>query len=247
MSSNPLERDGLRAVVVGNGAIGTALCRALLSRDNVDSVTVLGRSAPQWEDDRLLHHRIDCSDPDSIEAAARAVRDGLGDVQLVINTVGVLHWDDRMPEKRVRALEPEAALHAFAVNAVFPMLLARSFEPLLCRDQPAVFASLSARVGSIEDNKLGGWYSYRASKAAHNMYLRTLAREWAVSRRQAIVVALHPGTVASPLSAPFVSKSYSNRVLQPEECAQALLKVIGSLTTEDTGTFFDWQGLRIPW
>jgi NAD(P)-dependent dehydrogenase (short-subunit alcohol dehydrogenase family) len=113
--------------------------------------------------------------------------------------------------------------------------------------EPAVLASLSARVGSIEDNELGGWYSYRAAKAAQNMLLRTLSREWSLSHRNVSVVALHPGTVESALSAPFISKSYSKRVLTANESAAALITVIDTLRPEQSGEFFDWQGTRIPW
>ena len=110
-----------------------------------------------------------------------------------------------------------------------------------------MLASLSARVGSIEDNQMGGWYSYRASKAAHNMLLKTLAREWRVSHKNVAVVALHPGTVQSRLSEPFVTARYRNRVLAGEESAEALLAVIGGLNAKDTGSFLDWQGKAIPW
>ena len=152
-----------------------------------------------------------------------------------------------IPEKRLRDLEPGNALHSFQVNALSLAHVAGAFGPLMRHGAPSVLASLSARVGSIGDNRQGGWYSYRMSKAAHNMLLRTLALEWKISHRNAIVVALHPGTVRSRLSAPFVTDRYANRVLQPAECAAALLGVIGNLSRDDSGRFLDWQGEEIPW
>lgn len=247
MTRKLLQTDELCAVVVGNGAIGSALCEALLALDHTRHVGLLGRQVEAWSDERVIPLFVDAMEPDSVAAAALTLEQHVQGVQLLVNTVGVLHWENSLPEKRLRDLDASPALHAFQVNALFPALVADAFGPLLRKGQPAVFASLSARVGSIGDNHLGGWYSYRASKAAQNMLLRTIAREWSVSHRETIVVALHPGTVASRLSAPFVSEKYRNRVLQPEECARALLDVIATLDASDSGSFLDWQGKTIPW
>lgn len=246
--TNPLSLPGLNAVVVGNGGIGRALSRALLERGNLASLAVLGRSEAELpEDARLLQCHVDARNPATLDSAAGEVRSFMGDVHLLVNVVGMLHGDRVMPEKRLRDLQLADALDAFQVNAMFMALVAAAFGPLLRHRQPALFASLSARVGSIEDNRSGGWYSYRASKAAHNMLLRTIAREWRVSHRNAIVVALHPGTVRTRLSEPFITASYRKRVLEPPECAEALLSVMAGLTPEDTGQFLDWQGKGIPW
>jgi NAD(P)-dependent dehydrogenase (short-subunit alcohol dehydrogenase family) len=134
-----------------------------------------------------------------------------------------------------------------AVNAGFLVLLANALSGQLKHSEPAVFASLSARVGSITDNGLGGWYSYRASKAAHNMLLKTLAREWGVSHKNVCLLALHPGTVATRLSEPFVTESYRKRVLTTAECSAALLQVIGGTTARQSGSFLSWEGEEIPW
>jgi NAD(P)-dependent dehydrogenase (short-subunit alcohol dehydrogenase family) len=165
----------------------------------------------------------------------------------LINTVGLLHANGIQPEKRLKDIQTKAFQHAMAVNALFPALLAEGFSKALRHDQAAMLASLSARVGSITDNGLGGWYSYRASKAAHNMLLRTLSREWRVSHRNVTVVALHPGTVDSALSRPYVGASYGKRVLSPDEAATHLLQVMRDLTPADSGSFFDWRGEPIPW
>mgnify|MGYP001824604941 CR=1 FL=1 len=245
---NPLSLPGLNAVVVGNGGIGSALCQALLERSNVGSIALLGRSEVDLPGgERILQCHVDAQEPGTLDDAVEGVRGLMDGVHLLVNTVGVLHGEDFKPEKRLRDLRAEHALNAFQVNAMFMAAVAQAFSPLLRHGDPALFASISARVGSLEDNELGGWYSYRASKAAHNMLLRTIAREWKVSHRNTTVVALHPGTVKTRLSQPFVSPGYRNRVLEPAECADALLAVMGGLTQEDSGQFYDWQGTTIPW
>ena len=248
MTAGPLHLDRMNAVIVGDGAIGAALLDALLQRPGLAGVVVLRRGTMSLPDDpRVTPLSFDAQDPPSVAAAADAVKATLGRVHLLVNTVGMLHGPRQQPEKRVRDVRPEALLHSFAITAVLLPLLAQSFSSLLRHDEPAVLASLSARVGSIEDNGLGGWYSYRASKAAHNMLLRTLAREWRVSHRNAAVVALHPGTVDSRLSRPFVSSDYRNKVLTPGESAAALLRVIDSVSPEQSGSFYDWRGDPVPW
>jgi NAD(P)-dependent dehydrogenase (short-subunit alcohol dehydrogenase family) len=242
-----MEQD-CNVVIAGDGAIGVALLENLLQRPQVKRVLVLGRNPGRVAPDpRVSHLALDAEDPQSVEAAAAQTQNAVERVHLLLNTVGMLHAAGQGPEKRLKALRPEHLQQSFAVNAALLPLLAQAFSKLLRHDEPATFASLSARVGSIEDNLLGGWYSYRASKAAHNMLLRTLAREWRVSHRNVTVVALHPGTVRSRLSEPFLTDSYPHRVLSPAESAGALLGVIGDLGHEESGSFFDWQGKRIPW
>ncbi|MFT5709678.1 MAG: NAD(P)-dependent dehydrogenase (short-subunit alcohol dehydrogenase family) [Halioglobus sp.] len=236
------------AVIVGNGAMGTALLQALLENPGLHRIAVLGRAqkAPA-SDPRVIYIHMDAEQPDSIERAATATRQEFERCHLLINTVGMLHTDTHKPEKRLRDVTAECLQKSFAINAILLPLLAQAFGPLLKHSEPAVFASLSARVGSIEDNQLGGWYSYRTAKAAHNMLLRTISREWSLSYRNVSVVALHPGTVESALSAPFISKSYSKRVLTAKESGAALIAVIDKLRPGQSGDFYDWQGTRIPW
>ena len=245
---NCLAINHFNVVIVGNGAIGSALLENLLQRQEQIRAVVLGRSAHTVpEDERVTYLPFDAEDPQSVMTAATQVQQSLERVHLLINTVGLLHNQHQVPEKRLKAVDPENLQKSFQVNAVLLLLLAQAFSKLLRHDEPAVLASLSARVGSIEDNQLGGWYSYRASKAAHNMLLKTIAREWRISHRKVTVVALHPGTVHSRLSEPYLSEQYKNRVLTPTECACSLLEVIGQLRLEDTGNFYDWQGKSIPW
>jgi len=198
---------------------------------------------------RLTVLPLDVTDEASIAATVETVAQTVPRLHLVVNCAGVLH-DASLhvrPEKRLADVQPAALARAFAVNAIGPLLLARHCEPLLAHAERAVFASLSARVGSIEDNRLGGWYAYRGSKAAQNMYTRTLAIEWARSRRNVICVALHPGTTDTDLSRPFQANVPAHKLFTTEHAVAELLRVIDRLQPQDTGQFFAWDGERIPW
>jgi len=165
----------------------------------------------------------------------------------VIVSTGTLHGGDRFqPEKTWRSLDPDNFSHAFCVNAAGPALVAKHFLPLLARRRKTAFAALSARVGSISDNDLGGWYAYRASKTALNMLIRTLSIELVRRWPEALCVALHPGTVDTDLSAPFQSNVPTDRLVAPDLAASRLLGVLDGLTPAETGGVFAWDGSRIP-
>jgi NAD(P)-dependent dehydrogenase (short-subunit alcohol dehydrogenase family) len=248
LTDHPLTLDAFNVIIVGDGAIGSALLDNLLTQPGLQRAIVLGRSdKPGNQDTRISRLRFDANNPDSIITAASAASELLERAHLLINTVGMLHSASQQPEKRLQSLDPQQLQQSFLINATLLPLLAQAFGKLLRHDEPALLASLSARVGSIEDNQMGGWYSYRASKAAHNMLLKTLALEWKISHQNTTVVALHPGTVSSRLSKPFLTPGYKKRVLTPAECAEALLAVISQLHMEDSGKFYDWQGQLIPW
>ena len=218
----------MTAVVIGAaGAIGAALADALEARN--ESVLRLNRPA------------LDLENENSIRRAAEAAGTGL---TLVISAAGLLHEPGAMPEKRLSDLDPARLARAFAINATGPALLMKHFLPRLARHERTVFATLSARVGSIADNRAGGWYGYRASKAALNQFVRTAAIELARTHKAACCVALHPGTVDSPLSRPFAKAGLDLQT--PAEAAARLLGVIDALTPEQTGLFFDQKGRPIP-
>jgi NAD(P)-dependent dehydrogenase (short-subunit alcohol dehydrogenase family) len=217
-------------VVIGaSGGIGAALATALENQGR--TVLRLGRRTTP---------PLDLHDQASIATAAATAGAGL---RLVIDATGFLHGQGFTPEKSLRQLDPLHMAHSFAINATGPALLLKHFLPRLARGERAVFATLSARVGSIEDNRLGGWISYRASKAALNQIMRTAAIELGRTHPEAVCVALHPGTVATALSAPFAKAGLS--VGSPEVAAAQLLAVIGSLAPAQTGLLLDATGAAI--
>lgn len=226
---------GIAAVIGASGGIGSALVEGLRAGGRYDAVIPLSRTSQR---------PIDITDEASIAAAAAQVA-ALGDVRLIIIATGILKADGVSPEKSWRDLDAQALARSYAINTIGPALILKHFLPLLPRDGRAVVAALSARVGSIGDNRLGGWYGYRASKAALNQIVRTVSVELARARPEAICVALHPGTVATPLSAPFMKSGLD--LQQPEEAAARLLTVIEGLAPADTGQFFDHLGEGIPW
>ncbi len=201
------------------------------------------------QDPRLRLIALDVTSESSIRAAAATVAAEVPRLHLVVNCAGLLH--DRQagiaPEKRLADVEPDALAASFAVNAAGPLLVAKHFEPLLAHAERAVFASISARVGSIGDNRLGGWYAYRGSKAAQNMFTKTLAIEWARSRRNVICVALHPGTTDTELSRPFQANVLPQKLFAVERTVAQLLSVIDRLTPADSGRFLAWDGTGIAW
>lgn len=230
-----------QAVVFGaSGGIGTALARALERGGRHARVVALSRSGGPG------HLPFDLEDEQSLAAAAQAIAPG-GPVDLVLVATGALTIEGAGPERSMRALDPQTMARAFALNATGPALIAKHMLPLFPREGRAVFAALSARVGSIGDNRLGGWYAYRASKAALNMLIRGLAIETARTRRDAIVAALHPGTVATALSGPFQRNVPAGQLTSPETAADNLLRVIEGLAPADSGGFFAWNGQPIPY
>lgn len=226
---------GVAVVFGASGGIGDALYKALLASDRFDHVVALSRgSSPS----------IDLLDEASLERAT-AFAASKGEIRLVIDATGFLHDDGQGPEKSWRQMDAAKLAHAFAINAIGPALIMKHVLPLLPRTGKSVFATLSARVASIEDNRLGGWYSYRASKTALNQLVRTAAVELKRRSADAICVALHPGTVATALSAPFSKDGLE--IQSAQASAARLLEVIDHLSPAQTGGFFDHLGATIPW
>lgn len=249
----------INALVTGaSQGLGLALVTALLSRPNsnlvyaacrrpgeAQALGVLARQHPQ----RLRLLALDVTREADFAIAADTIRRETDRLHLVLNVAGLLHDAARgiKPERRLEDLTPEALLASVTVNTLGPALAAKHFLKLLTHDQRAVFASLSARVGSIGDNRLGGWYSYRAAKAAQNQFTRTFAIEAARRAPQLIVAALHPGTVDTALSKPFSANVAEGKLFTTAQSAGYLLAVIDALKTEDSGGFRAWDGSVIPW
>ncbi|MEY3124466.1 MAG: hypothetical protein RLZZ573_986 [Pseudomonadota bacterium] len=227
---------GLAIVIGAGGGIGAALVAQLQRAGTFAQVLGVSRSSTP---------ALDLCDEASMVAVARHTA-ALGlPLRLLVDATGTLHGEGYQPEKSWQQLDPVHMAHVFAINAIGPALLMKHFLPLMPRTGRSVFATLSAKVGSIGDNRLGGWYSYRASKAALNQLVHTAAIELKRRQPHAICVALHPGTVATGLSAPFAKTGLEVRA--PDDAARRLLAVMEGLTPEDSGGFFSHDGSTLPW
>jgi NAD(P)-dependent dehydrogenase (short-subunit alcohol dehydrogenase family) len=232
----------LRCAVFGaGGGIGSAFVRALCGMEEVSEVLAFSRTHPDHLPKKASRRAVDITREEDIGAAAQAA----GELDLVIVATGMLHGEGVKPEKDWRDIDPASLARLMAVNTIGPALVLKHFAPLLPRERASLIGILSARVGSIGDNRLGGWYGYRASKAALNQIIRTFSIELARKRKHAILCGLHPGTVATGLSAPFRG-SGADGVLSPDESAARLLGVLGGLKLSDSGKVFDWKGERVP-
>lgn len=234
------------AVVFGSGGIGKALVEQLAASGRYARIYAGSRQGSATKPTGVSSFTFDLADENSIASAVA----GMAEVpELVLVTSGVLHDPAQAitPEKTLRSLDPAVMARLFAINTIGPALIAKHMLPRLPRDRRAVFGVLSARVGSIGDNRLGGWHAYRASKAALNMLMVNFAIEMRRSHPHAILAALHPGTVATALSAPFRGGVSPEKLFSPEVAAQHLLRVIDALTPADSGGFYAWNGERVPW
>ena len=235
---------GLRACVFGaTGGIGGAITDRLVADPRFTTVYAGSRSGRDVPGG--VPFRFDLLNETGISAAAAEIA-GRGPLDLIIVATGLLHdGDAHRPEKSWSMQSADAYARAFAINATGPALIGKHFLPLLARDRRSVFAAISARVGSISDNRLGGWHAYRASKAALNMIVRNFAIELATRNKQAIAVPLHPGTVATALSEPFQRGVAPAKLFIPEYAAGRMLDTIDSLTVADSGQLIAWDGERI--
>lgn len=236
--------ESYRAIVFGaSGAIGGAFVHALSADPRCARIYAGVRTRPEAEPENTEFFSFDLEDEASIERSLSGIA-AAGPVHLILIATGVLHDAQIQPEKTWRALDADAMAHAYAINAIGPSLIAKHALALLPRDQRGLFAALSARVGSIEDNRLGGWHSYRASKAALNMMMRCFAIELSRRAPQSVCACLHPGTVDSALSKPF--QSGVRTLFTADHAAEALLKTLDGLLPQDSGGLFAHDGARIP-
>ena len=247
VNSNPTT-----ALIVGaSQGIGLEFVRQFLESDRVDRVYATYRN-PQSElltisDSRLRCLPLDITEEAQIATIVKEIQTETAALDYVINCVGVLHEGAMQPEKSLRQLNAEQLLHYFQVNSIGAVLLAKHVQPLLKHSDRAILATISAKIGSIGDNYLGGWYGYRASKAALNMFMRTTAIEYKRTCPRAIVVTLHPGTTDTQLSRPFQRNVPPEKLFSVERTVGQLLKVLDQLQEKDSGEFFSWDGSRLPW
>ncbi len=232
------------AIIGASGSIGIAFTEQLAALYENATINVFSRKDLKNSSKNTKSHLIDYGNEASIEAAA-AIASKEAPLDMVIVTTGILHVDEIMPEKALRELSAEKFRYLFEVNSILPALLAKHFLPNLNRDSRSVFAVLSARVGSISDNQLGGWYAYRASKAALNMIIKNAAIEIGRRNKTSVIVGLHPGTVDSNLSKPFQGNVPEGKLFTPEYSVIKLLDVIENLTPGHSGRIFAWDGEEI--
>ncbi len=231
-------------VVVGaSGALGAEFVEQLAARDDISHVTALSRSDRSFASHKVTSGHIDFMDEASIEKAASYS----DHVDGVIVATGMLHDGALMPEKALKELSAENMQAVYMVNTVGPMLIAKHFLPKFSRDSRGVFAVISARVGSVSDNRLGGWHSYRASKAALNMLLKNASIEMKRTHPESIIVGLHPGTVDSDLSKPFQRHVPEGKLFTSEHSVSHMLSVLYGLYAKDSGKLFAYDGTRIEW
>ncbi|MBV6631675.1 MAG: SDR family NAD(P)-dependent oxidoreductase [Alphaproteobacteria bacterium] len=239
--------ESIRVAVFGaSGGIGNGFVEHLASDPSVSEVFAFSRSGTAATNSKVTTGLFDLTDEASIADAAKMIGDG-GALTLVICAVGMLHDQDGAvaPEKSWRDLSADGLARAYQINALGPALLMKHLLPLLPRDGKAGFAALSARVGSVSDNRIGGWYGYRAAKAALNQHIRCAAIELARKHKQAFCIGLHPGTVDTGLSAPFQKGVPNGKLFTPEQSTGAMLTVVDQLTAEDSGKLFGYDGEEI--
>jgi NAD(P)-dependent dehydrogenase (short-subunit alcohol dehydrogenase family) len=233
-------------VIGGNGGIGNAFVKLLMDKGTKDVIATYHNTKPAQEltqNTNVEWFQLDATD----ESAVSDFCEKLGDVGLFINAVGMLHDDQHKPEKSTRNLGKDYFIKSMTINTLPTMLFAKYLPLHFRHKQTAVFATISARVGSIEENYLGGWYSYRASKAALNQVLKTLSIEWRRNLPNVCVVALHPGTTDTALSKPFQKNVPAEQLFTADKSVMLMSDVISHLTPEKSGKFFSFDGENLPW
>ena len=233
-----------QAVIIGaSGGLGGALARLLLNQEGWRVLGTHHQSEPLWQHPLMFWRTLDVRSEKEIAALMTL----LPTIDLLINTTGILTSPHQGPEKSIRQFNAEHMMMSFETNTAPILNLAKHAQAALKASHRPIIIALSARVGSISDNDLGGWYSYRCAKAALNMAVKTLAIEWQRSLPTATLIAYHPGTVRTALSSPFLNSGPTRTTLSPEDAAEHCLLLLNTLTPANTGTFWDWRGQKIPW
>jgi NAD(P)-dependent dehydrogenase (short-subunit alcohol dehydrogenase family) len=249
--------DEINALIVGaSRGIGLGFVRQLLldsrvtkiyaTYRNQETATELFSLASQYPQ-RLVTLYMELTDELQIAGSVEKISLEITKLHLVINCVGILHENNLQPEKSLKQINPDNLIRYFQVNSIGGVLLAKHLLPLFRHKQPSIFACISAKVGSIGDNRLGGWYGYRASKSALNMFMKTVAIEYQRRCPQTIVVTLHPGTTDTDLSQPFQKNVFPEKLFPVEKTVKQLLIVMSKLELNDSGKFFSWDGNVLPW
>jgi NAD(P)-dependent dehydrogenase (short-subunit alcohol dehydrogenase family) len=251
------EIKNANALILGaSQGIGLGFLQKFLQDDRIVKIYATYRNPESASDllalaeknsEKLICLSLDITDELQIAEVVQKIRAEVNKLHLVINCVGLLHDDNLQPEKSLRQLDSENLLRYFQINSIGAVLLAKHLLPLFRHPEHSVFACISAKLGSITDNQLGGWYGYRASKAALNMFMRTAAIEYSRSSPKTLVVTLHPGTTDTRLSRPFQGNVSPEKLFSVERTVTQLLTVIEQLQQGDSGQFFSWDGSQLPW
>ena len=231
------------AIIGSSGAIGRAFLDAYIADKDISNIYSISRTEVKSNDKRIIHINIDVTDEVSVKAAASKIEENRLD-RLIVAT-GVLHTKSFGPEKSIKDIKIENFVKIFSVNTFGPALIGKYFLPLMTKDQKSIVAFLSARVGSISENKLGGWYAYRASKSALNQIIKNFSIEAKRTNSSGIIIGLQPGTVKSKLSEPFQKNVKKGKLFLPEDSVDNLIKVIENVMQNDSGKIFDWEGEEI--
>ncbi|MDG2060467.1 MAG: SDR family oxidoreductase [SAR86 cluster bacterium] len=250
-----LTDDFVAIVQGGSRGIGLSMVENLLKKRNLGHIIATSRTCSSElkglleSDARLSWYALDLEDEKSINGFSENISSIFSKVHLLINCSGFLHDNEVIyPEKKFLDIHLNQFTKTFMTNVFGPMILTRNLYPLLSHNEISSIVNISARIGSLKDNQLGGWYSYRSSKAALNMFTKNLAIEMKRSTNSPnICVSLHPGTVSTDLSDPFTRNISENKIFTPEESAKQLIDIIYNLTPSDSGKFFDWSKKEIPW
>ena len=235
----------MKILIIGaTGGIGSAMLRESLTRyPSAQLHATYHRTNPQWHHEQVTWYQVDASN----DSEVRLFSELFDDIDWVINCVGMLHTQDKGPEKSLSELDSVFFQQVITINTLPTILLAKYFTPKFKKVTHPKFAVISAKVGSISDNQLGGWYSYRASKAALNMFIKTMSIEWQRIVKNGVVLTLHPGTTDTALSEPFQRNVPQAKLFTPEKVASDLIGLIESSTPQESGVFFAYNGERLPW
>tara|TARA_Y100000590_G_scaffold364139_1_gene422246 strand:- start:8961 stop:9695 length:735 start_codon:yes stop_codon:yes gene_type:complete len=234
-------KDSKFLVIGANGGIGSGIVSNLKDFCAPENIIEISRSK--------MHSKqlqMDMLDEQSIESCSNSVKDQIGSIDIIVNATGLLHTKKHKPERTYGEISINYLREIFEINTFSPFLIAKYFTPLLSKDSKSIIAFLSARLGSISDNNLGGWYSYRSSKSALNMLIKTLSLELSYKNKKAICIGLHPGTVDTNLSSPFTPKLQKKNLFTKEHSAQLLLQILNNVDYQSHGCIIDWQGKIIP-